>query len=90
MIRFVLTVESKQGGQAAYHSLRWLLKRLRDRGLKCIDAREECTAATEISNQAADGVQKLRDEIIAARATETDWPDDDFGADTVKEVKHVR
>ena len=37
--RFVITVESKDGGQAAIHSLRWLLKRLRDRGLRCIDAR---------------------------------------------------
>jgi hypothetical protein len=89
MARFVLTVQAKDG-RAGIHALRWLLKRLRDRGLRCIDAYEECTAATEISNAAAAEFRELRNEVISARAARRDWPDDDFGAGAVKEVGHDR
>jgi len=37
--RFVVVVEAKDG-QSGVHGLRWLLKRLRDRDLRCIDAYE--------------------------------------------------
>jgi hypothetical protein len=41
--RFILTVEAKDG-QAGIHSLRWLLKQLGHRGLRCVDAYEETGA----------------------------------------------
>jgi hypothetical protein len=36
--------------------------------MRCVDAYEECTAATEISNQATDDLRELRDAIIEERA----------------------
>jgi len=69
MIRFVLTVEAKEG-QAGIHALRWVLKRLRDRGLRCVDAYEDKSAPLEISNDVADEFKELRDEIVAERASE--------------------
>jgi hypothetical protein len=67
--RFVIVVEAKDG-QSGIHALRWLLKRLRDRALRCIDAYELYTSKTEISNEVADEFETLRDEIISARAEE--------------------
>ena len=65
--RFVVVVEAEDG-QSGVHGLRWLLKRLRDRNLRCIDAYELYTSKTEISNKVADDFETLRDEIIAERA----------------------
>ena len=65
--RFVLTVEAKDG-QTGIHSLRWLLKQLGHRGLRCIDAYEDRSAPLEISNQVADEFRKLCDEVVRARA----------------------
>ena len=65
MIRFVLTVEAKDG-QAGIHDLRWFLKRLRDRGLRCVDAYE-----LGISNDASAAFRELREEVIAERESES-------------------
>jgi hypothetical protein len=65
--RFVLTVEAKDG-QSGIHSLRWLLKQFGHRGLRCVDAYEDCSSPLPISNELADDFRELRDAIIEERA----------------------
>jgi hypothetical protein len=66
MIRFVLTIEAEEG-QVGIDALRWLLKRLGNRGLRCIDAYEDRSSCLEISNQVADEFQELRAAILEER-----------------------
>lgn len=65
--RFVILVEAKDGGQATIHNLRWLLKQLGHRGLRCIDARP---APPPISDEFDDddfSARALKEEIDVRR-----------------------
>ena len=66
--RFTITFSPARGVEPI-RALRLLLKSARRRfGLIAVDAVEDQSSPLQISNQAADEFQELRDEIVAERA----------------------
>jgi hypothetical protein len=88
--RFVVTLTPAGPEVDGIKALRALLKSaLRRFGLSCVDAYEDKSSPLPISNATSDEFRELRDEVITARATETDWPDDDFGTGKEEQLDHA-